>query len=222
MAAIGVSALAIFAAQIAVAMIIISLGWDINELSPLQTYFVGALSITLPLAGIYYYVDKKKGGLLDVGLGPKPHPFIKPLAKNFGLYILATMVVVLAVSILAPAVDLDQAQDLGLGDGPVVWYEYLFLGLLLVVLTPISEEVIFRGFMLKGLASRFGWTTAALVSSLLFGMVHGQLNVAIDTAIMGWFSAQLAISTKSLWPSIAMHSLKNGLAFCLVYLSPLL
>ena len=163
-AAIGVSALAIFAAQIIVAIIIITLGWDINGLSPLQTYFVGALSITLPLIGIYYYLDKKKGSLFDIGLGPKPYPFIKPLAKNFGLYILATTAAVLAISALAPAVDLDQAQDLGLGEGPAVWYEYLFLGLLLVVLTPISEEVVFRGFMLKGLAGRFGWTFAAAVS----------------------------------------------------------
>jgi hypothetical protein len=75
--------------------------------------------------------------------------------------------------------------------------------------------------MLRGLAGRFGWTAAAVVSSLLFGLVHGQLNVAIDTAIMGWFSAQLVITTKSIWPSIALHALKNSIAFVLVYLVPL-
>lgn len=220
-AAVGISALSVVLAQAVVALIVVALDWDINSLSLAQTYTVGSLSVILPLAGLYLYLSRIKATLKDLGFGKKPKPFIKPLAKAFGLYLLSTTAAILLVSVLAPSADLNQAQDLGLGDNPAIWYEFLLLGLLLTVFTPFSEEVIFRGFMLKGLAGRFGWTTAAVVSSLLFGIVHGQLNVAIDTAIMGWFSAQLVIATKSIWPSIALHALKNSIAFVLVYLVPL-
>ncbi|HEX9594888.1 MAG TPA: type II CAAX endopeptidase family protein [Candidatus Saccharimonadales bacterium] len=220
-AALGVSVLSVVLAQAVVAVIAITLGWDINSLSRAQTYALGSLSVALPLAGLYLYLPRVRATLEDLGFDKKPKPFIKPLAKAFGLYILSTTAAILLLSVLAPTADLDQAQDLGLGDNPAIWYEFLLLGLLLTVFTPFSEEVIFRGFMLKGLAGRFGWTAAAVVSSLLFGIVHGQLNVAIDTGIMGWFSAQLVIATKSIWPSIALHALKNSIAFTLVYLGPL-
>ncbi|HEX9595227.1 MAG TPA: type II CAAX endopeptidase family protein [Candidatus Saccharimonadales bacterium] len=220
-AALGISVISVVLAQAFVAMLIITLGWDINSLSRVQTYVVGSMSVVLPLGGLYLYLSRIKVTLKDFGFCHLPKSFVKPLAKAFGLYILATTAAILLLSILAPSADLNQVQDLELGDNPAIWYEFLLLGLLLTVFTPFSEEVIFRGFMLRGLAGRFGWTAAAVVSSLLFGLVHGQLNVAIDTAIMGWFSAQLVITTKSIWPSIALHALKNSIAFVLVYLVPL-
>jgi len=221
LAAIGITLAAVAAAQFVAAGLILSLGWDLNNLSQIQVYAVAGLSVTLPLIVLWLYLRKRRAGLADLGLGPKPPRLIKPVLRAFGQYLLTALVIMLGLSLLSPDVDLDQAQELGLGDSPQAAYEYLSLFLLLLVLTPLSEEILFRGFMLKGLASRFGWSAAAVGSSLLFGLAHGQLNVGIDTAILGWYSAQLVIQTGSLWPSIALHALKNSIAFTLVFLTPL-
>ncbi len=38
--------------------------------------------------------------------------------------------------------------------------------------TALSEEILFRGFLLKRLASKFGFTAANGIQALLFGAVH--------------------------------------------------
>ena len=222
LAAIGVSLAVTVLGQLVVALVVAALGWDLDNLSLSQTYTLGTLSLIFPVLGLWWYLSRRQASPADIGLGSRPKRFLKPLLKNFGLYILYTMLAVFVVTTIAPSIDLDQAQNLGLGDQPSTWLEYTSLFLLLAVFTPLSEEIIFRGFMLRGMAGRFGWTAAAVFTSLMFGVAHGQINVAIDTAIMGWFSAQLVITTDSLWPSIALHSLKNTIAFALVFLGPLL
>jgi membrane protease YdiL (CAAX protease family) len=44
--------------------------------------------------------------------------------------------------------------------------------LLLVVVAPVTEELCFRGFLLRGLAQRHRWRTALMVSATLFALMH--------------------------------------------------
>lgn len=90
----------------------------------------------------------------------------------------------------------------------------------LVVIAPLVEEVIFRGLLLPALSRRFGIVAASIVSSFLFAAVHWQLNVGIITFIMGLLLSWLYYRTRSLWPAIMFHSLKNLLAFILIFNLP--
>ena len=74
----------------------------------------------------------------------------------------------------------------------------------------VGEEIPYRGFAIPLLASLTGseWT-AALLSSLAFGMLHGYqgwLGVA-RTAAMGFLLSASFILSGSLWPAILAHAL---------------
>lgn len=115
-----------------------------------------------------------------------------------------------------PALDLNQNQDIVFksADGTP---ELLIAFVALVIVAPISEELVYRGFVFQGLSNRFHPIWAALVSSILFGLVHGQLNVFIDTFILGMVLCWLFVKTKSIWPPIILHAIKNGVAFYLLF-----
>jgi len=44
-----------------------------------------------------------------------------------------------------------------------------------LILTPVGEEILFRGIMQQALAQRFGAIAATLVQGVAFGIVHLQL-----------------------------------------------
>ena len=85
------------------------------------------------------------------------------------------------------------------------------------VIAPIVEEIFFRGFIFAGLRPRFGWQRAALISSLIFALVHLTLNAIVPIFILGYIFAFLYHASNSIWPSILMHVLTNSLALSAAY-----
>ena len=96
----------------------------------------------------------------------------------------------------------------------------------LVVLPPIAEEIIFRGYLFSGLRTKIKFIYAALLTSLIFAMPHlieskdgGILWIAgLDTFILSMVSSALREKTRSLWSSMLLHSFKNGVAFVGLFL----
>jgi membrane protease YdiL (CAAX protease family) len=86
------------------------------------------------------------------------------------------------------------------------------------VLAPISEEIFFRGFFFAGLRTRWGLWPAAIVSGVVFGLVHAPTGptAAIPLAALGAGLAWLYNKTDSLWPCIIAHFLNNALAISVV------
>lgn len=84
------------------------------------------------------------------------------------------------------------------------------------VIAPICEEFLFRGFMFTALRNWKGTLPAALITGLLFGVVHAQSAPALDLvplAALGFGLCLLYRRTGSLYPGIAAHSLNNSIAF---------
>ena len=81
--------------------------------------------------------------------------------------------------------------------------------LLVGVIAPVAEEVLFRGVVFSGLRDSWGEGWAIVVSSVLFGVIHLQPLVMIPTAILGLLLAKIFSMTRSLWASIALHSAYN-------------
>lgn len=83
--------------------------------------------------------------------------------------------------------------------------------LMAILLAPIGEELLFRGF----LAKRFG----IIVSALLFGAVHlayGSYFEIIGAVYIGLVLAYIFQKTKSLTPCILIHFLYNLLAMIIL------
>lgn len=83
----------------------------------------------------------------------------------------------------------------------------------LVIVPPIIEETVFRGFIFPAFAKKWGTVWGAIISSLLFGFAHLQLNVSVYTFVLGLLLCFLYVRLKSIFPGIFFHMLNNYLAF---------
>ena len=74
-----------------------------------------------------------------------------------------------------------------------VFKQYQILLLLgFAILTPIFEELIFRGFILRFFSERFPFWIAAIITSFFFGIAHTySLGVMVITFFMGLLMAIL-------------------------------
>jgi len=84
--------------------------------------------------------------------------------------------------------------------------------LVAVIMAPLFEEIVFRGFLFRGLANSWGWMWGAFASSAVFGLAHLQLDVFLPLAALGFALAWAYKHTGSLWTCIAMHGLFNLIA----------
>jgi Predicted metal-dependent membrane protease len=78
----------------------------------------------------------------------------------------------------------------------------------LSVLAPICEETIFRGIILQNLR-KYGNFFAVLVSSLMFGVLHGNLEQTPFAFIVGIICGIVVIETGSIFASMLIHCCVN-------------
>ena len=83
------------------------------------------------------------------------------------------------------------------------------------VVTPLTEEVLFRGFVFSGLTPRLGVVKAMVVSAAIFSAFHLTLGVLIPVFVTGLLLALVYRKTGSLWPCILAHAGQNALAVAL-------
>lgn len=83
----------------------------------------------------------------------------------------------------------------------------------LVLFAPVFEELICRGVVLGSLRSRYGVTIAWLVSSLFFGILHGQPVQVVNAFVVGLVLGYVYIATDSLWAAMILHALNNAVAY---------
>jgi uncharacterized protein len=111
------------------------------------------------------------------------------------------------------------SKDVGGGDLVLA-----FAGL--AVLPPLAEEILFRGFFFGTLRKYANFAFSAIATSIVFGILHlftsaggGLLWIAaVDTFILSMVLCYLREKTGNLWASIAVHAMKNSLAFLLLFI----
>jgi len=82
--------------------------------------------------------------------------------------------------------------------------------LLIAVVTPVVEELLFRGFVLDLLSEAYGKWTSIFISSIIFGLLHIFPFTILNAFCGGLIYGYIRIRTNSLWPSIILHALWNG------------
>jgi membrane protease YdiL (CAAX protease family) len=93
-----------------------------------------------------------------------------------------------------------------LGEGPAPVAQGLVAS---VILIPVLEELLFRGVLLRGYASRYGFPLGTLLSSGLFGLSHSGPFSAASAMLFGTLAALLYQRTGSILPCIAAHAMVN-------------
>jgi membrane protease YdiL (CAAX protease family) len=129
-----------------------------------------------------------------------------------------TMGAVTVMEKLLPSVDWEEAQNVGY-DVLVSGKDYLLAFIALVVIAPICEEILFRGWLYGKLRGRMKALPAILLTSLMFGIVHLQWNVGVTVFVMSVFMCIMRELTGAIYSGIILHMIKNGLAFYLLFMS---
>lgn len=99
--------------------------------------------------------------------------------------------------------------------------EYV-INLLVIALTAgIAEELFFRGLVLKGYEV-FGRKKAIIITALLFGIFHFNIQNFIGPVFLGLIFGYLAVKTGSIFPAIVGHFINNALSVTIAFAAELL
>ena len=184
------------------------------------SYIMALLIIILPLKIIRGTKEREPLGLK--GLPTWPDIGLAPI--GFVVYFLLAAGLLWVFS-LFPWFDAEQAQDVGfnvLNSG----FDRVVAFITLVVMAPIAEEVIFRGWLygkvrsqlLNKVSDRASMIISIILVSLLFAALHGQWNVGVNVFAMSIVLCGMREITGTIYSGILLHMLKNGLAFYALYI----
>lgn len=223
------------APQIAAAFILVfvltGMGWSadratqwLQDAVSAQFYYI-LLAEALTVSGIYWLLRWHRKKWKDIGLVPLRLRDIGRALQGFGAYIGMYIVVASVASALIPSLDVEQKQQIGFETARSA-DQLLLVFVSLVVLPPIAEEIVFRGYLFTSLRTRLGFLYGALLTSILFGVAHLQFGsgepllwiAAIDTAVLSVVLCYMREKTGSLWAPIFIHAMKNMVAFSYLFL----
>lgn len=195
--------------------------------------------------GVYLVWQAINSGIQIAGTGPEGIDLLDLVKHGIAPSLAAASLFLLALVLV-----FRWWREVGLAQGPqrgtlkVIWPWLLFLALFAVsalgagmppatvtlfilantMMVGWSEEVMFRGIMLRGLFRSGGIWVAILGSSVLFGAMHvlnvfltGDLRGAVIQSgaafLSGVFLAAVRLRTGSLWTGIVLHGLWDAGTF---------
>jgi len=94
------------------------------------------------------------------------------------------------------------------GDGVSV----LFYAILVSVVAPIWEEIIFRGFLLPSLTKKWRISTSICLSSCIFALAHFSLERFLPLSALSIALSILYVRTRNILAPIVLHALWNAAA----------
>lgn len=144
---------------------------------------------------------------VDIGLAP----------IGYIIYIISANLVTSIFKIF-PWFQSDQGQETGFGYF-ITTSDRVLAMLALVIVAPIAEEIVMRGWLYGKLRSRLKAPVAILLVSVLFGLLHGQWNVGVGVFVLSVVLCGLREITGTIWSGMLLHILSNGIAFYLLYIA---
>ena len=84
------------------------------------------------------------------------------------------------------------------------------------VLPAICEETAHRG-MILGVSSKYGFLKSILISSILFGLLHLNIEQFFYATIIGFFLGYIALVSGSIYTAMIIHFMNNALSVFLTF-----
>lgn len=176
---------------------------ELVPIERIQAYWSSIATLWL-LGTASWFVGTRDGGAAAVGLVAMP--LGSGLLWSVGLAVGGLLIILLFRGL---------ALWLGVEESPVLRRllprsaeERRVFGVLSVA-AGLGEEIAYRGFALSMLTPMLGVTGAAVVTSFVFGVLHGYQGLLgiVRTGVMGGMLAWGFLASGSLWPPIASHTL---------------
>ena len=161
---------------------------------------------------------RRRRGPADLRLRPLSARTLRPLAAGIAVACIATEAVHVLHLRFLPVPSEDPFQALfALGQQPWGW---LVIFLLVVVLAPVIEETVFRGWIQRPLERLWGPAPAVIVTAALFALIHGIPEYLPYYFGMGVLFGGVVLVTRSLWGLILLHAAYNLQSFALATAFP--
>lgn len=168
--------------------------------------FVGA-------AVLFAHVGVRTVRAWQFGLRPPRIPWRRTLVAIPLTYLAFFVFDVIWAEILNVSEKEKLLETLGANEGAAL---LILSAALTCVMAPVCEEFLFRGFFFRAMSNLRGPWVGALITGLVFGLVHVGSAPAVDLlplAFLGFALCVLYRTTGSLYPCIGVHALNNCIAF---------
>lgn len=181
--------------------------------APTQRAFFG-IGCLLYLGGVFAILAlaRWRGGPQYKQLVSWTPARIWPGAQTFTLLLIACLAYHLIAGLILRALFPDFAVWLFIPTDPVAM---LLSFVMIVVLAPLAEELLFRGWMFTAIRARFAAATTVGVCTLVFAVAHWDATGLYPLAVLvpGWVLSELRERTGSARPAVAAHALYNGVGW---------
>ena len=238
------SGVSIIASQLIVGWIMVVIMGTESFLQPVSQVIYSALTYVVALLLIVFiprslrkkwdkeHGNKKSGNLIgaaDVNreiLGLRGLPTWTDIGLAPIGFIVATVIAAILVSVfsLFPWFNATESQSLVFSTY-VEGFDKVLAFITLVVVAPIAEELIFRGWIygrLRKMSSAAMSNTASMIISsllvsVLFGVIHLQWNVGVNVFALSMVLCAMREITGTIYAGMLTHMIKNGIAFYLLF-----
>ncbi|HIA24139.1 MAG TPA: CPBP family intramembrane metalloprotease, partial [Candidatus Marinimicrobia bacterium] len=180
-----------------------------NNITNFLALFIGQGFMVIPL--LLFLTARKESFVDRLRIRKLPFPVIlSTLVLSLGIIILVDEFDRIASLLFTPPEYLDQLGYMLKFDS---FNMAVFLMFGIVVLAPLGEEILFRGFLQKFLEEHWqDVTRAVLVTSLFFAIIHLNPFWLIQIYILGVILGFLAWRTGSIWAGFILHAANNLVA----------
>lgn len=168
----------------------------------LLTYMLPTYLISMPAL---YLIVKRIPAKAPERRAMKPGHFVLAAIMAFALMYAVNLVGVIITTLIG---FFKQSQVQNGLMGIVMTTNPLVMLLIMVICAPIMEELLFRKLIVDRTV-RYGQGVAVVLSGLMFGLFHGNLNQFLYATALGMFLAFLYVKTGNLKITIAIHMLVN-------------
>jgi uncharacterized protein len=173
-------------------------------------YMVGFGIYLSALAAIYVFAARRTSWAA-LGLTPagwRDYLIVPPL---FLLEMVALVAINLLIAQIVGSFENPQVEAIS-GGRALSSLDLLLLLVLIAGVAPFVEELFFRGMLYPLLRRRMGAPATIVLNAALFALIHVYPLLLPGLFVVGLFLAYLRERSGSIWPSVLLHAMQNGLA----------
>lgn len=197
--------------------------WITNSVPAQFIYVVIAESLTV--LAVWQLLKHYRVSLKVIGIKRFKGVDVLYAIAGFGLYFISYAILLQIVTKLIPSLNVNQQQQIGFQNANSVG-QLVLTAISLVILPPIAEEILMRGFLYSSLRKSMPKIIAALITSVIFASGHLEFGqgapllwvAAIDTFVLSLVLVFIREKTGRLWASMGIHALKNSIAFASIFI----
>ncbi len=179
----------------------------ISGMSGDVNYFISVSSVLICGIVFYFWYRREVSGqqrrrLLSIIKGKNLYFFVM-LGIGCQLFFSGVM------SLLQPVFP-EQFEDYSETMGSILGSNPLLVIIYMIVIAPVTEELIFRGVILERMRKAVPFLGANLLQALFFGIYHGNIIQGIYASVMGFLLGLFCHRFRSLSASILLHMIINS------------